>query len=113
MYCSKVCCGVASKEAIEVRQLLPDCKVYIFYIDMRTNQKDYEEAERLLHQAIAMSPDYPAPHYNLRRIYMETKQWERADEQLAPFHELRLLLVGHGCRFFADGSSRCTRGGVS
>jgi heterodisulfide reductase subunit A len=34
-YCSKVCCGVASKEAIEVRQLLPDCKVFIFYIDMR------------------------------------------------------------------------------
>ena len=34
-YCSKVCCGVASKEAIEVRQLLPDSKVYIFYIDMR------------------------------------------------------------------------------
>jgi heterodisulfide reductase subunit A len=34
-YCSKVCCGVASKEAIEVRQLVPDCKVYIFYIDMR------------------------------------------------------------------------------
>jgi heterodisulfide reductase subunit A len=34
-YCSKVCCGVASKEAIEVRQLLPASKVYIFYIDMR------------------------------------------------------------------------------
>ncbi len=34
-YCSKVCCGVASKEAIEIRQQLPDCKVYIFYIDMR------------------------------------------------------------------------------
>jgi heterodisulfide reductase subunit A len=34
-YCSKVCCGVASKEAIEVRDLVPDCKVYIFYIDMR------------------------------------------------------------------------------
>lgn len=34
-YCSKVCCGVASKEAIEVRKLHPDCKVYIFYIDMR------------------------------------------------------------------------------
>ncbi len=34
-YCSKVCCGVASKEAIEVRQLLPGSKVYIFYIDMR------------------------------------------------------------------------------
>ncbi|MEX2046686.1 MAG: FAD-dependent oxidoreductase [Chloroflexota bacterium] len=34
-YCSKVCCGVASKEAIEIRKLLPDCKVTIFYIDMR------------------------------------------------------------------------------
>jgi heterodisulfide reductase subunit A len=34
-YCSKVCCGVATKEAIEVRQQLPNCKVFIFYIDMR------------------------------------------------------------------------------
>ena len=34
-YCSKVCCGVASKEAIEVRRHLPNCKVFIFYIDMR------------------------------------------------------------------------------
>lgn len=34
-YCSKVCCGIASKEAIELRELLPDSKVYIFYIDMR------------------------------------------------------------------------------
>jgi heterodisulfide reductase subunit A len=34
-YCSKVCCGIASKEAIEVRQLLPNCQVFIFYIDMR------------------------------------------------------------------------------
>lgn len=34
-YCSKVCCGVASKEAIEVREQLPDCEVFIFYIDMR------------------------------------------------------------------------------
>lgn len=34
-YCSKVCCGVASKEAIELRQQLPDSKVFIFYIDMR------------------------------------------------------------------------------
>ena len=34
-YCSKVCCGIASKEAMEVRQQLPDCEVFIFYIDMR------------------------------------------------------------------------------
>jgi heterodisulfide reductase subunit A2 len=34
-FCSKVCCGIASKEAIEIRQQLPNCRVYIFYIDMR------------------------------------------------------------------------------
>jgi heterodisulfide reductase subunit A len=34
-YCSKVCCGIASKQAIEIRQLLPSTRVYIFYIDMR------------------------------------------------------------------------------
>jgi heterodisulfide reductase subunit A2 len=34
-YCSKVCCGVATKEAIEIRELLPNCRVTIFYIDMR------------------------------------------------------------------------------
>jgi len=35
LFCSKVCCGVACQEAIEIRDLLPDCKVFIFYIDMR------------------------------------------------------------------------------
>jgi heterodisulfide reductase subunit A len=34
-YCSKVCCGIASKQAIEIRQMLPGCRVFIFYIDMR------------------------------------------------------------------------------
>lgn len=34
-YCSKVCCGIASKQAIELRQQLPDSRVMIFYIDMR------------------------------------------------------------------------------
>jgi heterodisulfide reductase subunit A len=34
-YCSKVCCGISSKQAIEVRQVSPSTKVFIFYIDMR------------------------------------------------------------------------------
>lgn len=34
-YCSKVCCGIASKQSIEIRRHLPNTKVYIFYIDMR------------------------------------------------------------------------------
>ena len=34
-WCSKVCCGVACKEAIEIREMVPDCQVFVFYIDMR------------------------------------------------------------------------------
>jgi heterodisulfide reductase subunit A2 len=34
-WCSKVCCGIASKQAIEVRKLVPESRAYIFYIDMR------------------------------------------------------------------------------
>jgi len=34
-YCSKVCCGISSKQAIEVRQQIPESRVFIFYIDMR------------------------------------------------------------------------------
>jgi heterodisulfide reductase subunit A len=34
-YCSKVCCGIASKQAIEIRQQVPGARVFIFYIDMR------------------------------------------------------------------------------
>lgn len=49
---------------------------------IKINEKDYEEAERLLRQAIAMSPEYSSPHFNLRRIFMQTQQYERADEEL-------------------------------
>ena len=34
-YCSKVCCGIASKQAIELREQLPDSRVMNFYIAMR------------------------------------------------------------------------------
>lgn len=34
-YCSKVCCGISSKQSIEVRHHCPDAKIFIFYIDMR------------------------------------------------------------------------------
>ncbi len=34
-WCSKVCCGIACKQAIEIRDFAPDCRVFIFYIDMR------------------------------------------------------------------------------
>lgn len=45
-YCSKVCCVTAVKQAIEVRKLLPDVEIYIFYMDLRMWGKGFEEMYR-------------------------------------------------------------------
>ena len=58
---------------------------------IKINEKEYDEAEELLRRAIAMSPDYASPHFNLRRIYMETERWEKADEEL-------WIAIGKGLR---------------
>ncbi len=35
-WCSKVCCGIACKQAIEIREAFgSDCRVFVFYIDLR------------------------------------------------------------------------------
>ena len=49
---------------------------------IKINKKEYDEAERLLRRAIAMSPSYPSPHYNLRRMFMETGRYDDADREL-------------------------------
>jgi heterodisulfide reductase subunit A2 len=45
-YCSKLCCVTAVKQAIEIRELLPDSKVFCFYMDMRMGGALYEEMYR-------------------------------------------------------------------
>ena len=35
-WCSKICCTVSSNLAIEIREQLPKCSVYIYYMDIRT-----------------------------------------------------------------------------
>jgi heterodisulfide reductase subunit A len=35
-WCSKICCTVSSNLAMEVREQLPKCNVYIYYMDIRT-----------------------------------------------------------------------------
>jgi heterodisulfide reductase subunit A len=35
-WCSKVCCSVSCNLAMEIREELPDCHVYIYYMDIRT-----------------------------------------------------------------------------
>ena len=43
IYCSKLCCVTAVKQAIEVRKMIPSGKVFCFYMDMRMGGALYEE----------------------------------------------------------------------
>lgn len=43
LHCSKVCCITAVKQAIEVKQKLPDAEVFCFYMDLRMFGRHYEE----------------------------------------------------------------------
>jgi heterodisulfide reductase subunit A2 len=45
-YCSKLCCVTAVKQAIEIKEFLPDSKVFCFYMDMRMGGAFYEELYR-------------------------------------------------------------------
>ena len=46
LYCSKLCCVTAVKQAIEIREHLPSTKVFCFYMDMRMGGAYYEELYR-------------------------------------------------------------------
>jgi heterodisulfide reductase subunit A len=45
-YCSKLCCVTAVKQAIEIREHLPESRVFCFYMDMRMGGAYYEELYR-------------------------------------------------------------------
>jgi heterodisulfide reductase subunit A2 len=45
-YCSKICCMYTAKQAILLKEKVPDVKSYVFYIDVRTAGKGYEEFQR-------------------------------------------------------------------
>ena len=42
-YCSKICCMYTAKHAMLIREKYPDTKVHVFYIDVRTPGKNYDE----------------------------------------------------------------------
>ena len=42
-YCSKICCNYATKQAVILRKTFPYMQVYIYYIDMRTAGRGFEE----------------------------------------------------------------------
>ena len=45
-YCSKICCMYTAKHAMLIRDKYPDTEVYVFYIDVRTPGKNFDEFYR-------------------------------------------------------------------
>ena len=45
-YCSKICCMYTAKHAMLVRDKYPDVNVHVFYIDVRTPGKNFDEFYR-------------------------------------------------------------------
>ncbi len=43
LYCSKLCCVTAVKQAMELKEHLPESRVFCFYMDMRMGGAMYEE----------------------------------------------------------------------
>jgi heterodisulfide reductase subunit A len=43
IYCSKLCCVTGVKQAIEIKELMPDAEVFCFYMDLRMFDRYFEE----------------------------------------------------------------------
>ncbi len=71
-YCSKICCMYTAKHAMLIREKYPDVNVHVFYIDVRTPGKNFDEFYR---RAVEQ--------YNVDYIKgMVGKVWENADGRL-------------------------------
>ncbi|MDQ7826506.1 MAG: CoB--CoM heterodisulfide reductase iron-sulfur subunit A family protein [Candidatus Eremiobacteraeota bacterium] len=45
-YCSRICCMYTAKQAILMREKYPKARIFVFYMDVRTAGKSYEEFYR-------------------------------------------------------------------
>jgi heterodisulfide reductase subunit A len=43
LYCSKLCCATGVKQAIEIKELMPDAEIFSFYMDLRMFDRHFEE----------------------------------------------------------------------
>lgn len=55
LFCSKLCCVTAVKQAIEIKEHLPESKVFCFYMDMRMGGAHYEELYREAQEKFGVS----------------------------------------------------------
>lgn len=66
-YCSRACCTVVAKQALLLKRLFPEARVYVFYMDVRTFGKGYEELfEEAQREGVVYIRANPGEVYPLR-----------------------------------------------
>ncbi|HRR55568.1 MAG TPA: tetratricopeptide repeat protein [Acidobacteriota bacterium] len=53
------------------------------------HQQKFDEAEKVLQEALSVNPSEPNTHFNLALVYLNQKQWDKAEESL---HRAQALL---------------------
>jgi heterodisulfide reductase subunit A2 len=43
LYCSKLCCVTGVKQAIEIKEIMPETEIFCFYMDLRMFDRHFEE----------------------------------------------------------------------
>ena len=74
-YCSKICCMYTAKHAMLIREKYPDTDVYVFYIDVRTPGKNFDEFYRRAVEEYGVNyikghgrQGYPAARWKASRV---------------------------------------------
>ena len=67
-YCSKICCMYTAKHAMLIRDKYPDTDVYVFYIDVRTPGKNFDEFYR---RAVEEDGDHSVSYTHLEYDRLE------------------------------------------
>lgn len=105
-YCSRICCGVALKNALELKKLKPSVNVVICYRDIRAyglSEEKYLEARESGVKFVRFSEEEP-PIVNpaMGRICVLVKDKNMRDEEICIYPDIVVLSCGaiarEGCR---------------
>jgi heterodisulfide reductase subunit A len=111
LYCSKLCCVTAVKQAIELKENLRDCKVFCFYMDMRMGGALYEELYRESQEKYGVN--FIRGKISEVSVNINNKLIIKAEDTLAgrPLKmELDMLVLMAGMEMSAEGTKLAVAG---
>lgn len=111
LYCSKLCCVTAVKQAIELKEHLSDCKVFCFYMDMRMGGALYEELYREAQEKYGIN--FIRGKISEVSVNINNKLIIKAEDTLAgrPLKmELDMLVLMAGMEMSAEGTKLAEAG---